>query len=425
MRFKSSNFLKPKDSILSICLILIIFLGFIIGAQELKAQEFSRQSLTSFENVRVLNRDERYNLRLGGVKLQIDAALQTEMNDNINLASSKGALSDLILRPGIEIKGGWQATENNKITMTLGINYAKYLSHPEYESKTPLIAPNSETDFVMSIGDWKVKVFDRFRLLEDPTTNGQLSGVATFRRFENDIGTLVDWDLNQFILTWGYTWNTFFSMESAFDSLNRDSHIFSFEPKYLINEAITVGLSNRFTMIDYERNIQNDSRSLESAPFAEIKWTKYTTTRVEIGYQDYKSDQSGTLQDSSSFSSVYTKFTIKNRLNKYMNHDLSFTRKAEPGIGSNFVDRMAFDYGMDWEIIKEMGLRGVVFYENLGSSGSGAELADRYGLLGRMSYPLTVSTMVALEYRMTYKDSNLFDKDYIQNVTSAILSYSF
>ena len=164
-------------------LALLFFVSFVEG------QEFSRQSLTSSEMVRVLNREERYNLRLGGIKLQIDSALQGEMNDNINLSSSKGALSDLIFRPGVEVKGGWQATESNKITGTLGISYAKYLAHPEYDSKMPLIAPNSETDFVLSIGDWRVKLFDRFRMQEDPTSNGQLSSVALFRRFENDMGT--------------------------------------------------------------------------------------------------------------------------------------------------------------------------------------------------------------------------------------------
>ena len=410
---------------LSIRVIFLFSLLFFFSEEELLAQEFARQSLTSSEMVRVLNRDERYNLRLGGIKLQIDAALQGEMNDNINLSSSKGALSDLIFRPGVEAKGGWQVTENNKITSTLGMSFAKYVAHPEYDSTMPLIAPNSESDFVMAIGDWRVKLFDRFRMQEDPTTNGQLSSIAAFRRFENDLGILVDWDLNQFILTSGYTWSTFLSIDPTFESLNRDSHTFIFEPKYLVNEAITLGLSNQYTVTDFEKKIQNDSISIRSGPFAEIKLTKYTTTRVEIGYQDYSSDRTGTIQDSSSFSSIYSRFSVKNRLNKYMNHDLSFTRMAEAGIGSNFVDRISVDYGVDWQIVKDTGLRGVVFYENLSSSGGNAEVADRYGLLGRLSYPLTISTMVALEYRFTYKDSNLFEKDYIQNVTSAIVSYSF
>ena len=175
----------------------------------------------------------------------------------------------------------------------------------------------------------------------------------------------------------------------------------------------------------FEKKIQNDSKSWESGPFAQIQITKYTSGRLEIGYQSYESDRSGTIQDASSFASVYSRLTLKNRLNKYMNHDFSFTRMAEAGIGSNFVDRISIDYGVDWNIVKETGLRGIIFYENLKSSGLGGETADRYGMLGRLSYPLTISTMVALEYRFTYKDSDLFDKDYIQNVTSAIVSYSF
>ncbi len=410
---------------LSIRVIFLFCILFLLNGGELLGQEFARQSLTSSEMIRVLNRDERYNLRLGGVKLQVDAALQGEMNDNINLSSSKGALSDLIFRPGVEAKGGWQITESNKISGTLGMSFAKYVAHPEYDSTMPLIAPNSETEFVMAIGDWKVKLFDRFRMQEDPTSNGQLSSIAAFRRFENDMGLLADWDLNQFILTSGYTWSTFLSIDPIFESLNRNSNTFIFEPKYLMNEAIILGLSNRYTVTDFEKQIQNDSTSLQSGPFAEVKVTKYTTVRVDIGYQDYSSDRTGTIQDSSSFSSIYSRLSVKNRLNKYMNHDLSFTRMAEAGIGSNFVDRIAVDYGADWQIVKDTGLRGVVFYENLSSSGGNAEVADRYGLLGRLSYPLTISTMVALEYRFTYKDSNLFEKDYIQNVTSAIVSYSF
>ncbi|MES2308649.1 MAG: hypothetical protein V4507_07290, partial [Verrucomicrobiota bacterium] len=281
---------------------VVLFIGLPL-VSPLLAQEQSRQALTSSEMIRVLNNEDRYNLRLGEIKLQVDSVMEGELNDNINLSSSKGALSDLILRPGVQVKGDWQATEFNKITGTLGISYAKYVGHPEYDSKMPLIAPNSETAFTLAIGDVRVQVFDRFRMQEDPTTQGQLSNVVSFRRFENEMGTMVDWDLNQFIISGGYMWGTFLRMDTAFDSLDRNTHTFIFAPRYLINEVISVGINNQYTLTDYDLNIQSDTTSLQSGPYVDVQLTKYTSARLEVGYQNFSSDNQGAIGDSSRFSS--------------------------------------------------------------------------------------------------------------------------
>ncbi len=404
--------------------ILGVFIGAVLSGTAF-AQENSRESLTSPEMVRALIDDKNYNFRIGPVKLQVDASIQEEFNDNINLKGGKDQLSDFITRPGVQFLGKWQITELNQLEMTLGMSYAKYFSHPDLDSQNIMLAPNSKVDFTLYVGDFRIYLYDRFSMLEDPVAAGQLSGVTTFRRFENTMGTNVDWDLNQFILSAGLQYGTFLSMDPKFDSLQHDTYTAMFAPKYLINEAITVGLNNAYTITQYDQKVQNDTTDMRTGPFIEASLTKFTTGRLEVGYQTFEADSTGTINDSSNSSSWYSTARISNHLNKYFKHDLSLSRSAESSIGSNFIDKYSVDYGMDWLLVYDTGLRSSFFYEHFVNSGTTKETSDRYGMANRLSHPLTISTSIALEHRVTYKDSSNNSNDYLQNITSAIVSYHF
>ena len=138
-----------------------------------------------------------------------------EYNDNINLAPSGYRQSDFIVRPSAEFDATWRATELNTLHLSIGISYAAYLDHSEYDSNAPLISPNSALEFTIHVGGILVTLRDRFSYQEDPFDLPILSGVTDYRRFENEAGIQVDWPINeQLKLTTGYDHDDLWAFDS-------------------------------------------------------------------------------------------------------------------------------------------------------------------------------------------------------------------
>ena len=148
--------------------------------------------------------NSNYNLKLGPALVNLSSSLQLEFNDNITL-SEHNQESDLIVRPSIGASVRWQVTELNALSLDLGIGYAKYVSHSEFDTGNLLIAPNSNLSFNIYVGDFRITLFDQFSIQQNPVDEITLSQVGKFERFQNAAGLTVTWDLNAVTLVSGYT----------------------------------------------------------------------------------------------------------------------------------------------------------------------------------------------------------------------------
>ncbi|MDP9004420.1 MAG: hypothetical protein M3N12_06460, partial [Verrucomicrobiota bacterium] len=124
-----------------------------------------------------------YNLQLGPIKLRFSATVGLEYNDNINLAEDRTALlpsptgpvlvttqkqDDLILRPQFNVNALWPITQLNTLKLDLGVGYAFYLDHSNYNTNSVLINPGSQLAFDIFVGDFRINLHDRFSLEQDP-----------------------------------------------------------------------------------------------------------------------------------------------------------------------------------------------------------------------------------------------------------------
>ena len=66
-----------------------------------------------------------------------------------------------------------------------------------------------------------------------------------------------------------------------------------------------------------------------------------------------------------------------------------------------------------------------LFFEHYETSGFGGEDANRFGAALGIRYNLTNSITLGLDYRFIWKDSNLEDADYYQNLAFLSLYYKF
>ncbi len=133
----------------------------------------------------------------------------------------------------------------------------------------------------------------------------------------------------------------------------------------------------------------------------------------------------GTLTDNEDSNSYYIKFEINNRPSEFFRHRLAFSKTAEVGFLSDFIDLYNVEYDADWKVMEKLEVGPSVFYEHYTSSGSLGEKADRIGAAIGFRYHFTNSLTLGLDYRYIWKDSNLEGQDYYQNLVFLSLYYKF
>src|SRR6195256_1116928 len=97
-----------------------------------------------------------YNLQIGPMKFRFSATMGVEYNDNINLAEDGSAVflsptgpilittraqDDIILRPQVNINALWPITQLNTLRLDVGVGYAFYMDHSNYNTSGVLVSP--------------------------------------------------------------------------------------------------------------------------------------------------------------------------------------------------------------------------------------------------------------------------------------------
>lgn len=399
--------------------------------------------------------EDKYNFALGNFRFGLALGVGIEWNDNIKL-SQNDRISDFVFRPVLNIDSEWRISDLNTLRFNIGISYAKYFSHSEFDTRGVLISPTSEIAFTMYTGAIKWTIRDRGSYQEDTYDIPDVSGLAVYRRWENQAGLEAQWAINQSVnLTVGYDhynlWTTGNSgtqqQQAGFQLQDRAIDTVFLKPTWQVNPAIKIGLNSSYSFINFKDNDRSDGTGLMAGPFIEWQVSEYTNVYLEGGYQSLwfsnGSDFSNAaiaqlglnetdaaavrniLRDSEDSNSYYIKFEINNRPSEYFRHRLSFSKTAEIGFSSDFIDLYNVEYDADWKVMEKLEIGPSIFYEHYTTSGSQGETADRIGAAIGLRYHFTNSLTLGLDYRYIWKDSNLPNLDYYQNLVFLSLYYKF
>lgn len=436
-------------------LVPLLWAGSIVRAQDAirpslageAAAEARRQSIDKIP----------YNLQLGPIKFRFSATMGVEYNDNINLAedgsitllTSIGPVTlttapqdDFILRPQVNVNALWPITQLNTLKLDLGVGYAFYLDHSNYNTTGVLLTPGSQLAFDIFVNDFRINIHDRFSLQQDPIAQVALSNVANYGRFENTAGVSVLWDLNKAVVTIGYDHYNYISTASAFDYLDRNAEIVSGSIGFTPTSTMTVGFEGSFVDAYYDQNILNDSRTLSGGAFMETQLTSYLKLRVAGGYQSIDFDNTGVVNDAHDLNDYYANALLSHRLNSVLTHSLAVGHETQLGVNSNYVKLNYARHTANWNIFFRTLLSTELFYEDAkGSGGLGpsvvpipglpifnpfvAEHIHRYGGAITLGYQLTPHVTLGLRYQYTQKDSDQPLRDYRQNRVAFDGTYSF
>jgi hypothetical protein len=398
------------------------------GILPLCAQDAVRPSLAGEEAAEARRQDIEhipYNLMTGPIRYRVSATFGIEYNDNINL-SENNAESDVILHPQVNIDAIWPVTQINTLRLDIGLGYAFYIDHSDQDTNGILLSPGSQIAFDVFIGDFRINFHDRFSLQQDPIDELQVSNVVDYGRFENAAGVSVMWDLNKAVLTLGYDHYTYIATNSDFDYLDRNAEELVGSASFAVTNTTSVGLESSFVTNYYNKNVLNDSNTYTIGAFVETQLTNYLKLRFAAGYQMIDFDNTGSVFDSMDSNDYYANVLISHRLNAAITQTLAAGHESQLGVNSNFISLNYVRHTVTWNIIRDTLLSTEVFYEDADDSGGFfGEHLHRYGGAVTVGYQLTPHVTLGLRYQFTKKDSNIHERDYVQNRVSLDATYSF
>ena len=181
-------------------------------------------------------------MKVGPVGVDVSASVDVEAVDNVGL-SEKDRQGDLILRPRINFDSEWKVSALNTFRFNVGIGYSEYTQHSNLNTRAVLLDPGSQIAFDVYVGGvLKLNFHDRFSIVQNPIDEPTLSNVARFDRFQNSAGVTGTIDLNDLKIVLGYDHFTYHTLDSQFDTLDRQEEQFFGSAGLLVNDALTVGL---------------------------------------------------------------------------------------------------------------------------------------------------------------------------------------
>jgi hypothetical protein len=384
-----------------------------------------------------------YNLLVGPVRFRFSATAGVEYNDNINVAEVNEQ-EDFIFRPQVNFNALWPITQLNTLRFDIGVGYAFYADHSEYNTNGILLSPGSQLSFDIFVSDFRINFHDRFSLEQDPIGEPGLSNVADYGRFQNTAGVSVLWDLNKAVLTFGYDNYTFIATNDDFEYLDRNSEILMATVSVAATSTTGVGLESSYVFNRYQQDLLNDSNTFSIGAFVETQITSFLKLRVAGGYQTISFDGDDVVlgpfppgflpngatfqvfEDQADADDFYVNLLLSHRINASITHSLSAGHESQLGVNSNFIKLNYVRHTATWNIVNKTLLSTEVFYEDAEDSGGFInEHLHRYGGALSLGYQLTRHVTLGARYQYTQKDSDVPLRDYRQSRVSLDGTYSF
>ncbi len=390
---------------------------------------------------------ESSNFAIGPVRFSMAVGVGVEFNDNITY-SENDRQSDIIIRPTANIDALWRVTDFNTLRLSLGIGYAKYLDNSRYDTDGVLISPTSDLEFAFRLGEVRITLRDRFSYQEEVYDVPQISNVAQYGRYENQIGLKAEYDLNSKArITVGYDHYNLWTKEDIFADQDRAIDTIFVKPSYGITDAMRLGLNLTYSFINFDSSDRADGNAIFAGPYIEWQLSDTTNLYLEGGYQSLTFDGeyrptnllnaveglneeeldeiARGVADAEDSDSYYVRLEVDNKASEVYRHRLSFSKTAEVGFFSDYYDLYHVEYNAEYTGIRKTSIGPSVFYEYYETSGNLGEKANRIGALLGLRHYLTNNLTIGLDYRFLWKDSNIEGFDYYQNLAFVSLYYKF
>jgi hypothetical protein len=386
------------------------------GAQELK------RSLTN----------EVYNMHWGPVSLRAEVKLGTAYTDNVFL-SDTNRLDDYIIYPQVNLTAAMPVGQLNMLQASVGLGYEWFAKNQSLNSDVPLVSPNSEFQFNVFVGDFRIKLYDKVSYEQTLVFNQQVadqsryynfSNVGRFDRFNNLAGLTVDWDLNKVIISAGYAHENFISTTPEFEYLNRASELITSDFNYLLGDRTKAGLEGVVSLNNYEQEtVLNDNWRLHAGPFIQMRLPAGIILRTGGGYEMARFDSSAA--PGNDYNHWYAYGKISQEL-KWLTHSVTVGQGTLLGDNANNLRTTYVQYAISSDAIKNFEMEGnfsVNFSKEFG--GSYFEEFTQYVTGARVGWLFHKYFRLDVAYELFLKNSDTPGLSFYRDLVSVDVTFRF
>lgn len=407
-------------------------------AQIAQAQESPRASVAGEQAAAASKKGERpagYNLRSGPFSFQVQTELSLEYNDNV-FNANQFVRDDFILSPSANIRAFWPITELNALTFDLGLSYDYYFRYTDLNSDLPFISPGSAVALNVFVGDFRIELHERFSYQESLNTYSydspggeipNLADTARFERFQNIVGTTVDWDLHDLILTFGYDHENYVPTgKTTYQYLERASELFRLKAAFLTSPELRPGLEIKGAIHNYADDASStqmgDNWRAGAGPCLDWTISPYLTLEAGAGFEAIRVDEPAAQYEDQDTWYAYGR--VNHRMNPWFTHSLSLEHGNEPGYNALNIERTTIRYTTSVAAIRNVRL-GTVLGVSFGQEGTGGSEEDftYYQAILRVSYQFGERWQTVLDYSFLDHSSDIESWDYDQNRVTIGVQY--
>jgi hypothetical protein len=378
------------------------------------------------------NTNEVYNMHYGRIGFQTEARVGAAYTDNVFL-SGVDQRDDFIVTPEVRLGAMVPLTELNVMKFSVGLSYEWFAKNHSLNGNLPLVSPDSELAFNVFIGDFRIKLHDKFSYQQTLTFNQSAAGqvhiynftdVGRFDRLDNFVGPAVDWDLNKVILSVSYDHENFISMTERFKYLDRASELFTASVNYLLGEKTKTGLETQGGVHKFdEETIMNDSWRQRVGPFAEVRLPKGMLLRAGGGYDMARFDSAAGAGNN--YDTWYGYGKLSQEL-LWFTHSLAAGHETVLGDNANNLRTTYVRYSISSDALKDIELEGhltVNFSKEFG--GEYRENFIQYAGGFNVGYRFHKYWRAGLGYELFLNDSEQAQRSFHRDLVSLEVTFKF
>jgi hypothetical protein len=358
---------------------------------------------------------------LGPIQGNLYASLGLDYTDNAGLTNT-GTQDQLRLFEHLALRLNWPISGENRLGLNLGLGLNQVLAGTRSGDNVSFtIAPDSNLGFTFYIGDFRIHVFDRFSLTQDPTSDSSASGVLNLNRFTNTGGAAIDWNLNKVILTLQVddtyvtqnptTAGNQSTIQQEINGVNgnRNTVRAAFRAAAQLNPTLSAG--PEVTLTKTTASAATDIQAVAAGVFLRGQLTRLTSLSLEGGV-NFINEQGNhfpvTLEKQAKIpsSGYYVRFKANQRVTRFLQLTGEVSHDLDYGEGINLIERTVGDLALDYRLTKGVDVTIGGRYEDGnvltgGNQGKYSLYQINAGISRRLGPRLTA----AFNYRFTQRTS--------------------
>jgi len=400
----------------------------LLSCYRASAQEALRNSMTgeaAAEARKVQLESLPYTVKSGDFRLLAVPSFGVDWNDNINI-SKTDPLSDFILEPGLQLNLSYPVTQNNLLSLNVGVGYQQYLEHPQYS--TWYLSSGTDLSFDIYVKNVWINLHDRVSYIEDTSQQPTLSGTASYATINNTAGLSATWDLNELTLSTGYDHLNLIPTTEQYAYQQQASEMLFARGGWQVYPGVTPGIEGTAAFTTYNETVLNNNNNYSLGAYVDWQAGKAFSIEARGGYTIYRFQDTSQSIQTSDVNGWYVDLNISHQITDAIGYTLDAGHEFQLGIQSDLTEDWYFRPAVHWHVMKYVDLNGSLSYQN-GTQGVGnisGNFVESYNWLGATvgaSFALMKRVSLGVSYRLTLRSSNLPSDEYTQNVVGLLLTY--